>query len=209
MGRRYQSPQRDKGVDETRRRIVDAARSLLLAGGYRSMTMTSLASTAGVSPQTVYNAVGGKAAVVKAVYDLLLAGDAEPVPMSERPEFRAMSDAPDRATMLAAYAAMSRRIMVGVGPLLAQLIYTSPAADPVIADLMSTIEAERRTGNTHMVTALQEKHGLPRGTSLEEAVDVVWTLTSPEVADRLLRRCRWSGTRYERWLARSLQASLS
>ncbi|WP_109474038.1 TetR/AcrR family transcriptional regulator [Ornithinimicrobium cavernae] len=208
MGRRYRSPKRDLGVEETRRKIVEAARDLLLAGGYRTMTVADLARTAGVSPQTVYNTVGGKAAVVKAVYDVLLAGDTAPVPMSERPEFLAMTEAPDRATMLAAYAAHSRRIMVGVGPLLAQLIYAGPASDRVIADLVSTMDAERRTGNTHMVTALRERHGLPDGTSLEDAVDVVWTLTSPEVADRLLRRCGWSAARYEQWLARSLQAIL-
>ena len=37
------------------------------------MTIASLAKAAGVSPQTVYNSIGGKAAVVKAVYDVLLA----------------------------------------------------------------------------------------------------------------------------------------
>lgn len=208
MGRTYSSATRDRGVALTRTRIVRAATELLLEGGYRTLTVASLARAADVSPQTVYNTVGGKAAVVKAVYDVLLVGDDAPVPMSQRPEFLAMAHAPDRGATLDGYAALTRRIMVGVGPLLAQLIFAGEASDRVIADLVSTIESERRTGNTHMVTALRDRHGLPAGLSLEVAVDMVWTLTSPEVADRLLRRCHWEPERYEEWLARCLRASL-
>ena len=209
MPRAYESPERDRQAEETRRRIVEAARDLLLSGGYRTMTIASLAKTAGVSPQTVYNSIGGKAAVVKAVYDVLLAGDFEPVPMSSRPEFEAMRSAPDRAELLAAYARLTRRIHLGVGPLLAQIMYAGVGSDEIVADLVETIETERRTGNGHMVAMLEEAHGLPEGWTRERVVDVVWTLTSPEVADRLLRRCGWSGARYEEWLARSLQAHLA
>lgn len=209
MAREYRSEQRDRGAEKTRNRIIEAARDMLLAGGYRTMTIAGLAAGAGVSPQTVYNSVGGKAAVVKAVYDVLLAGDTAPVRMSDRPEFAAMTEAGDRASMLEAYAGLTRRIMTGVGPLLAQLIFAGPASDTVIADLVATIEKERRTGNTHMVTAMRERHGLPDRMSLEHAVDIVWTLTSPEVADRLLRRCGWTAPRYEAWLAESLKVSLA
>jgi len=34
--------------------------------------------------------VGGKPALLRAVYDVSLAGDDEPVPIAERPAFRAM-----------------------------------------------------------------------------------------------------------------------
>jgi AcrR family transcriptional regulator len=57
-----------------------------------------VARRAGVSTQTVYNAVGGKPALLRAVYDVTLAGDDHPVPIAERPAFRellaeAMADA--------------------------------------------------------------------------------------------------------------------
>ena len=44
MARAYESPERDRQALETRRRIVEAARELLLAGGYRTMTIASLAA---------------------------------------------------------------------------------------------------------------------------------------------------------------------
>ena len=57
--------------------------------GYHATTIGSLAKAAEVSPQTIYNSIGGRADLVKSVYDILLAGDDEPVPMSSRPEFLA------------------------------------------------------------------------------------------------------------------------
>lgn len=107
MARDYDNSTRAEAALHTRRRIVEQARGLLLQGGYRTMTVASLAKAAGVSPQTVYNSVGNKAAVVKAVYDVMLAGDdTPPVPMSLRPEFIAMQNAGTRGgEMLAAYAA--------------------------------------------------------------------------------------------------------
>ncbi|MGJ6980356.1 hypothetical protein ACSDQ9_07475 [Aestuariimicrobium soli] len=99
--------------------------------------------------------------------------------------------------------------MVGVGPLLARLIHAGASSDPIIADLVETIDRERRTGNGHMVQAMEAAHGLPPGMTREPVIDVVWTLTSPEVADRLLRRCGWTPGQYERLLATSLQAFLA
>src|SRR4029453_13547702 len=119
--RSYDSTLRAEQARMTRARILDAARSLLLERGYPSMTISALAETAGVSTQTIYNAAGNKAAVIKAVYDVTLAGDDDPLPMAERPEFRAVSEATDAASMLRAYAAFGRGISERIAPLLAVL----------------------------------------------------------------------------------------
>ena len=104
--RAYDNRSRAEAALATRRRIIDAARTILLRDGYHAMSVNALASSAGVSAQTVYNAIGGKASVVKAVYDVLLVGDDSPVAMQDRPEFRAMSQAPDRQGFVRAYAAV-------------------------------------------------------------------------------------------------------
>ena len=74
------SAARAEQVRETRRKVVAAARDLFLRRGYTGATVEAIAHRAAVSPQTVYNVIGGKAAVLKAVYDVTLAGDDEPVP---------------------------------------------------------------------------------------------------------------------------------
>ena len=47
------------------------------------------------------------------------------------------------------------------------------------------------------------------GRSEDELIDVVWTLTSPEVFDRLVRRSGWQSASYEAWLSVQLEAALT
>jgi AcrR family transcriptional regulator len=199
--RAYDNSGRVQAAADTRARILDTAGTMLLDGGYHSMSVAGLASAAGVSPQTVYNAVGGKAEVVKAVYDVLLAGDENPVPMSSRPEFLAMGEAPDRESFGRAYAAFGAGIWRRVGPLLGVLLADGAGSDTMLAAFVATIDGERLTGNTSAMTMLETRHGLPAGRVLGELVDEVWTLTAPEVYDRLVRRRGWSHEGYTTWLS--------
>jgi AcrR family transcriptional regulator len=209
MARAYDSSSRAAQALETRRRIVETAGRLLLDGGYAKMTVADLARAADVSPQTVYNSIGGKAEVVKAVWDVTLAGDDEPVPMSERPEFRAVVDAADIDSWAAAYAARSRTIMVRVGPLLAVLLAHGPGGDPVLEEFVTKVDGERRVGNRYALAGLVQRGVLPSGRKLDRMVDAIWVLTAPEVWDRLVRRAGWSASAYETWLIRQLRTALS
>lgn len=206
VARPYKSPVRERATRETRQRIVAVATDLVVDGGYGAMTVAGLARAAGVSPQTVYNAVGGKAEVVKAAYDALLAGDASPVPMADRPDFRAIIEARDAASYGAAYAAWTRAIYDRLGNFLAALLAHGSAGDPVLEEFVRTIDRERRTGNELSIPA-----GLRSdlGPDLAGVTDVVWVLTAPEVHDRLTRRAGWTAEAYERWLARELERALT
>lgn len=206
MARAYQSVAREQATRETRRRILSVATSLLTEGGYGAMTIAGLARASGVSPQTVYNSVGGKAEVVKAAYDVLLAGDDSPVLMKDRPEFLAVSEARDAASYGVSYAAWTRAIYDRVGAFLAALLAHGAAGDPVLEDFVATIDRERRIGNEHSIPpAVREE----LGSRLRRAVDLVWLLTGPETHDRLVRRSGWPPEVYERWLAAELERAVS
>jgi len=203
--RSYDSTLRAEQARLTRARILDAARTLLLEGGYQSVTITALAETAGVSTQTIYNAVGNKAAVIKAVYDVTLAGDDDGRPMSDRPEFRALSEATDAASMLRAYAAFGRRIAERIGPLLSVL---ATHTDHDVRSFATTIDTERLHGNTITVNDLSRRFGLPRGMTRRRAIDTIWVLTAPELYDRLVHQRGWTPDDYEHWLASAMIAAL-
>ena len=94
-----------------------------------------------------------------------------------------------------------------VGGLLAALLVHGPGGDTGLREFVATIE-ERRIGNTGVVTHLTERYGLRPGLEPRRAVDLLWTLTGFELADRLVRRCGWSLVAYERWLGDTLVASL-
>jgi len=72
--------------------VVLAAREKFERDGYRPTTIAAIAAQAGVSAESVYKGFGTKAALAKAVFDLALAGDDEPVPVAERPSMQAMRD---------------------------------------------------------------------------------------------------------------------
>jgi hypothetical protein len=52
------------------------------------------------------------------------------------------------------------------------------------------------------------RFGLRPGLTEAEAADILWSLTSPELADRFTRRRGWSLDRYEQWLARTMADAL-
>lgn len=210
MARAYDNSARAERAERTRTQIVETAQRLLLEGGYTAMTVASLAAAAQVSPQTVYNSVGGKAEVVKAVYDRMMAGDDEDVVMSERPEFHALFAAEDRAAFARAYAARSRLLSGRVGPLLGALM--AHGTDATLVDFIATIEQERYVGTTQAMTGLRDRIGVPGRyagkAGLTGLVDAVWVLIAPDVYDRLVRRRGWTPAAYEKWLTGQLLAVL-
>jgi AcrR family transcriptional regulator len=210
MGRVYDNSGRAERAQATRDQIVETASGLLLDGGYAAMTVASLAAAAGVSPQTVYNSVGGKPAVVKAVYDRLMAGDAEAVPMSERPEFHTLFSAPDRPAFARAYAGWCRVRAGQIAPLLGALL--AHGTDAALVDFLATIERERYVGATHALEGMRDRLGVPssvRGTGgFRRLVEAVWVLNAPDAYDRLVRRSGWTPAEYEEWLAAQLAVVL-
>jgi AcrR family transcriptional regulator len=94
--RRYESAHRQEQARQTRRAILDAAAALFVEPGYAATPLTAVAAEAGVAIQTVYKVFGSKQALLSALVDVTVAGDDEPVALSDRQfvaEIRALSDA--------------------------------------------------------------------------------------------------------------------
>ncbi len=70
MARTYRLGRRKQSVEETRARIVAAARDLLMSDeGFRNFTMEGIARQAGVARMTVYNQFESKTAIYEALAD--------------------------------------------------------------------------------------------------------------------------------------------
>ena len=78
--------------------------------------------------------------------------------------------------------------------------------DTGLQDFVATIDRERRAGNTNALDALETAHGLPPELDRERFIDIVWTVTAPEIYDRFVRRCGWTHAMYAAWLAEALVA---
>ncbi len=188
--------------------MVEAARHHFLADGYAGTTIRAIAASAGVSEQTVYSRVGNKAAVLKAVYDLTLAGDDEPVPMAQRPEVIAMHNALDARTLLVAYARSATAMGARLRPLL-ELVYGARAVEPDLDRLARIGAEERRIGTTMFAKSFVGRGFARPGLDVDGVVDLVWVLNSPEVYLLQVRDRQLSDQDYESWLATSLLACLT
>jgi hypothetical protein len=107
---------------------------------------------------------------------------------------------------LRAYAALCATIYQRTGPLLGLLLAHGPGSDVGLQEFVATIDRERRAGNRNALNALDAAHGLPTGLERERFIDIVWTITAPEIYDRFVRRCGWTHPIYAAWLAEALVA---
>jgi hypothetical protein len=53
-----------------------------------------------------------------------------------------------------------------------------------------------------------ERFGLRAELSAAEAADILWSLTGPELAERLVNRRQWGWDRFERWLGDTMADAL-
>jgi AcrR family transcriptional regulator len=206
--RRYSTVLRAQQTALTHRRILDAAGRLFVERGYLGTTVNAVAAEAGVSVQTVYNVVGGKAVLLKAVYDVTLAGDDEPVPIGERPEFRAVIEAPTGRDCLVRYSALGRLLGQRIAPLVTVLLAQAAAGDADLAAFVAAIEDERATGTRAVATLVAQRFGLRDGLDVDAAADVLWALTAPDLTERLVVRRGWGWDRFETWLGTTMADAL-
>jgi AcrR family transcriptional regulator len=71
--RPYDADSRRESAARNRAAVLAACRELLCRDGYHRMTVRSVAEHAGVPPETIYKAFGGKPGLMKALWDVTLA----------------------------------------------------------------------------------------------------------------------------------------
>jgi AcrR family transcriptional regulator len=200
----YDSSLRRERARARRAAILDACRAELEHSGYAGLTVRAVAERASVSQETVYKSFGGKHDLVKALYDVTLAGDDEPVPLADRPEVRALLGASDPQVTVVGYARLARQISERLGVITAAL----SAGGAEAAAITGQTEAERLVGVTAFVRHIESLGRLGAGVDPVVAAEACWVLTAPEVY-RLCTAVRgWTGDAYEAWLARMLTATV-
>jgi AcrR family transcriptional regulator len=205
--RDYDSTRRQAQARQTRLAVLDAARARFVEHGYAATTMAEVATDAGVSVETVYKAFRNKPGLVKAVLDVSIVGDDDPISLMERDTIQRIRAEPDPRKKLRAYAAH----LAEVAPrtFLVQLVVReAAAADPGAADVWEQLQSERLTGMTHLAGELESGGHLRRGISIEHARDVLWVHNSVELWHLLVIQRGWETDRYGRWIGEQLVAAL-
>lgn len=205
--RRYDNTGRAEQAAANRRRILDAANRVLVERGYAATTISAVAAEARVSRETVHKAFGTKLALIKRVYDVRLIGDEDERALSERPEYEAMVAEPTAKGTLARYAKIVRELYERLGPLLGVLLVAARAGEPELRAFGDETDQQRLVGASRVVQLVTARSQLRPEIDPGRAIDIVWTLNSPDV-HRLLVARGWSYDEYETWLTRSLIEAL-
>jgi AcrR family transcriptional regulator len=205
--RPYDSPLRREQAAETRSRILEAAQGLFVRNGYVGTSMGDIAASAGVSLKTVYDAFTTKSGVLDALWHLRLRGDEEPVPVGERPWYRAVLEEPDPERKLRLALANAKTVKSRLGPLF-HVLHGAAQADPEIAALWARIQSEFHENQRAIVEDLHRRGALRRGLDADTAADILWTLNHPDVYVLLVVERGWTLDEHEEWLARVLAREL-
>jgi AcrR family transcriptional regulator len=206
--RRYDSSRRRELAKQNRVSVLEAARELFLARGYAATTIAEIASRAGVSVETVYKAFGNKAGLAKAVFDVTVAGDDEPIPLAERPEIRAVEAEPDARDKIARFFETYPARRARTAPI-ERMIRDAAGTDPGAATVRDELIAELHRGMTMFATRLVEDGGVRTDLTVADVADILFAYISVELYEVLVLMRGWSLDRYASFITDALITALT
>jgi AcrR family transcriptional regulator len=168
--------------------------------------MTTLAEHAGVAVQTIYNTVGGKAAVLDLVLDLAASGPDAPTPVRTLMEERAAT-VDSAAGLVELLTDWFADVHPRIAPVL-RMISEAAVADPAVARLERAREQQRYDHYRLAAAEIAARAGLTDGTTLDEAAATIWSLAHPGVYRLLVEEAGWTREAYASWLGRQLTTTL-
>jgi AcrR family transcriptional regulator len=205
--RHYDASRRREQARARRLAVVQAARDLFERDGFRPTTIAAVAAHAGVSAESIYKGFGSKAALAKAVFDLVIAGDDEPVPVAERPAMQAMREEPDVRRKIAMFAeglaqrqARSAKVQI--------LIRDGRHVDDSLAPVWAKLADEGLIGMTMLGRHLLGTGQLRDGIGLAEVRDVLWNYLAIDSYERLVLTQGWPLESYSRWLTHAITSAI-
>ncbi len=176
--RPYRLGQRQVTTEQTRARIITAARELLVASdGFSGFSIDAVARKADVARMTVYHQFGSKIGLLEALSDSLAAhGGMEQLANAFR--------RPEPLDALDEYITVFSRFW-NSDRLVTRRLRALAALDSDFEQVVRARDEWRRQGLRVIVGRLVEKHGQPAPGAFDETVDVLYTLLSFESFDTL------------------------
>ena len=206
--RAYDISSRRAQAERSRRNIIDSARLLFIEQGYVATSMRELASSAGVSLQTLYNAFESKYRLFSAVMDVIVAGDHDPVPLADRPALRSIEEIDDPIEVIDATVAAALPVLARMSEIF-PVLRAAAASDHEIAAGYQQFVIEARHADQRLTgERLDHLGALQRGVDASHATDITWTVLSPDCFHLLVGLREWSEDEFAVWARRSLVATL-
>jgi AcrR family transcriptional regulator len=191
--RAYDSSRRRRQAEQTRADVLAAALERFNETGWAGTTVADIAEAAGVAVETVYSGFGSKKALLRVAADASVVGDAEPIPLADRPEFAAMGEGP-----------VEDRVRAGLGFLAETHGRTSGIWRAVEEAAQSDDEMREWALDAEQRRKLDTRRSLERifdRTVDGPMFDVLWVLYGHEAYRKLVIESGYTPREYQRCLA--------
>ena len=176
--RPYRLGHRLATTEQTRTRIISAARELLMASnGFAGFSIEAVARQADVARMTVYHQFGSKIGLLEALLDSLATSGGMQQLASAFQQQEPLDALAEYITIFSHFWDSDR--------LVTRRIRGLAALDPDFEQVVRARDGWRRQGLRVIVQRLVEKYGRPAPEALDEAIDVLYTLISFECFDML------------------------
>jgi AcrR family transcriptional regulator len=165
------------------------------------MTMEAIAQEAEVAVPTVYLNFKSKTGIVAEILDAARFGDNYQQSVKE-----AMAETRPRERLQ--YAARIARRIYESESSIRDLLRGAGAVAPALARQDDERECMRYEMQQHLIEGLAAANALRDGLSVQQARDILWSLTSRDLYRMLVRERDWTPQAYEDWLRKTLLETL-
>jgi AcrR family transcriptional regulator len=200
--RRYNSESRRASASETRRRILDAAKSLFGERGIDRVTIDQVSAAAEVSTPTIYALFRSKAGILKALIEGVFFGK-NYAALAERTK-----STDDPIELLRITASISR-IIFDTEKEEIGLMRGASAFSPELKSIEVEFERMRFDLQKERAKLLVKTFPVARALGLAKVRDVMWMYTGRDIYRMFVLERGWSSDKYEEWLARTLIQALT
>jgi AcrR family transcriptional regulator len=178
----------------TRDEILIAARRLFAERGYSRTSVRDIAREAGVSPQTVYDSIGSKRALVARLNDVI------DVEAGVAAIARGAAESSDPLEVAVTGARITRSMLEHSGDIIRALV-TGAAAEPDLAAVLDEGHRRHLAGAAHTVETLDRLGALAPALDRAEAAESLAAASDFRFALVLQDDYGWPLDRIESWIA--------
>ena len=175
-----------------------------MARGYAAVSVADIAAAAGVSVPTVFAGFRSKANLLKEATETALVGDADPVPLHDRPAMRHVVEGATAREVLQRFAALIAEAGAAGGAALRRAARRG-GRRPRDRPARRRVDEQRLRGDA-AGRGRADRLGDTDPDRLREVRDTIWTLNSPLLFGLLVTQRGWPPERYGAWVARALTA---
>ncbi|BCW36225.1 hypothetical protein StoSoilA2_22810 [Arthrobacter sp. StoSoilA2] len=204
--RSYDASRRRQAAEASRRTILARARELFLLQGFGATTISEIAAASAVSTESIYKKFGGKAGLVRALHEQSLLGKGGP-PAEQRSDLAQVA-ADDPRELMEQFGRFTAEVSPLAAPISLLIRDAAATGDADMAGLLKDIDDARHRRMLHNARQLIARGLLRPGLGAEEAADIMFACTTPELFESLVLKRGWSAGRYGRFIASALAANL-